>query len=60
MAEKREVNEPHPGDKRPKRRDAKGRFAESGDRTRSLDGDRQQDAEQDAEPGQGERGDRQH
>ena len=60
MAHKRELNEPHPGDKRLQRRDNKGRFAESDDLGRSLAQDQQQQAEHEAEPGQGDRGDRKH
>ena len=60
MAGKRELNEPHPGDKRLQRRDNKGRFAESDDLGRSLGQDQQQQAEHEAEPGQGDRGDRKH
>ena len=57
MAGKRELIEPHPGDKRLQRRDARGRFAESDDLGRSLAGDRQQEAEHEVPPGQGDRGD---
>ena len=60
MAGKRESNEPNPGDKRLQRRDNKGRFAESGDVGRSLSRDQQQEADNEAEPGQGDRGDRKH
>ncbi len=60
MAGKRELNEPHPGDKRLQRRDNKGRFAESDDLGRSLAQDQRQKAEHDAKPGQGDRGDRKH
>lgn len=55
---KRELIEPHPGDKRYVRRDAKGRFAESDDVGRSLAQDRKRHATHDAGPGQGDRGDR--
>ena len=58
MAGKRELIEPTPGDKRLQRRDARGRFAESDDMGRSLSQDRRHDAEHEAEPGQGDRGDR--
>ena len=60
MAGKRELNEPNPGDKRLQRRDNKGRFAESDDLGRSLSQDQRQDAENESEPGQGDRGDRKH
>ena len=60
MAGKRELNEPNPGDKRLQRRDNKGRFAESDDLGRSLSQDQRQEAEHDAEAGQGDRGDRKH
>jgi hypothetical protein len=58
MAGKRELIEPHPGDKRLQRRDAKGRFSESDDLGRSLAQDREQAAEHEAPRGQGDRGDR--
>lgn len=58
MAGKRELIEPHPGDKRLQRRDARGRFAESDDLGRSLSRDRDQEAEHEAPRGQGDRGDR--
>jgi len=54
---KRELIEPNPGDKRYVRRDAKGRFAESDDVSRSLSQDRKREAARDAAPGQGDRGD---
>ena len=60
MAGKRELNEPNPGDKRLQRRDNKGRFAESDDLGRSLAQDQRQEAEHEAKPGQGDRGDRKH
>ena len=60
MAGKRELNPPHPGDKRLQRRDNKGRFAESDDVGRSFAQDQHQDAEREAEPGQGERSERKH
>jgi hypothetical protein len=59
MAGKRELNEPHPGDKRLQRRDNKGRFAESddlGDRShRTSSNSRTR-----GRAGQGDRGDRKH
>ena len=57
---KRELIEPHPGDKRFVRRDEKGRFREVDDVGRSLSQDRQRQAKDDAGPGQGDRGDRKH
>jgi hypothetical protein len=56
---KREMIEPHEGDKRYVRRDARGRFTE--DQTsvgRSLARDRQQHSETRARHGEGDRGDR--
>ena len=58
MAGKRELIEPHPGDKRLQRRDEKGRFSESDDLGRSLSQDRKREAENEAPRGQGDRGDR--
>lgn len=59
MAEKRELIEPNPGDKRYVRRDEQGRFTEEQDDVgRSLSQDRKQQAETESEPGQGDRGDR--
>jgi len=58
MAEKRELIEPNEGDKRFVRRDEEGKFKESVDVGRSLSQDRQRDAENESEPGQGDRGDR--
>ena len=45
------------GDKRLVRRDSKGRFAQSDDLGRSLARDVRQHAENEAKPGQGDRGD---
>lgn len=45
-------------DKRYVRRDDDGKFKESVDVSRSLSADARQDAEHDAKPGQGDRGDR--
>ena len=56
----RELVEPHRGDKRYQRRDAKGRFAESDDVGRSLASDIKQSARRKVESGQGDRGDRDH
>lgn len=57
MSSKRELISPN-GDKRYVRRDSKGRFAESDDVSRSLSQDRPREAQADAKPGQGDRGDR--
>jgi hypothetical protein len=58
MAEKRELIEPNPGDKRFVRRDEEGKFKESDDVGRSLSQDRKRDAKTESEPGQGDKGDR--
>ena len=58
MPTKRETIEPHSGDKRYIRRDAKGRIKESDDVGRSLSQDRRRKAKTVAKPGQGDRGDR--
>ena len=55
---KRELIEPHKGDKRYVRRDDNGRFKESDDVGRSLSQDVRKDAKHEAKPGQGDRGDR--
>ena len=55
---KRELIEPHPGDKRYVRRDEQGQFKESDDVGRSLSQDRRQHARTESKPGQGDRGDR--
>jgi hypothetical protein len=57
-ARKRELIEPHKGDKRYVRRDAKGQFKESDDVGRSLSQDRRRTAKGLAKTGQGDRGDR--
>jgi hypothetical protein len=57
MARKRELIEPHKGDKRYIRRDERGRITESDDVGRSLAQDRRQ-AKKPAKPGQGDKGDR--
>lgn len=58
-AGKRELIEPHKGDKRYVRRDAKGHFTEKQvDVGRSLAADRRSKAKRVAKPGQGDRGDR--
>jgi hypothetical protein len=58
MAAKRELIEPHPGDKRYVRRDEQGQFKESDDVGRSLAQDRKRKAKTVSKPGQGDRGDR--
>ena len=56
---KRELIEPHEGDKRYVRRDENGRFNESDDVGKSLSQDRQQHAKTTSKPGEGDKGDRQ-
>jgi hypothetical protein len=58
MTAKRELIEPHKGDKGYVRRNTKGRFKESDDVGRSLPQDRRRKAKTIAKPGQGDRGDR--
>ena len=58
MASKRELIEPHKGDKRYVRRDPKGEFKESDDVGRSLAVDQRTKAKNVAKPGQGDKGDR--
>lgn len=55
---KRELIEPHEGDKRYVRRDENGRFGEQVDVGKSLAVDRRVRAKAEAKPGQGDRGDR--
>jgi len=55
---KRELIEPHKGDKRYVRRDVHGRFKESDEVGRSLAADKRQHARAPAKPGQGDKGDR--
>lgn len=57
MSTKRELIEPHKGDKRYVRRDSRGRFTESDDVGRSLSMDRRFKAKHKAKHGQGDRGD---
>ncbi|HEY2092702.1 MAG TPA: hypothetical protein VGJ81_12490 [Thermoanaerobaculia bacterium] len=57
-AKKRELIEPHPGDKRYIRRDDQGRIKESDDVHRSLSQDDRKKATTKAKPGQGDKGDR--
>ncbi len=58
MAGKRELIEPHEGDKRYVRRDESGQFSESDDLNRSLSSDNNREAMRTTEPGQGDKGDR--
>jgi hypothetical protein len=55
---KRELIEPHSGDKRYVRRDSSGRISESDDVSKSLGRDVQQRAKTVTSKGQGDRGDR--
>lgn len=55
---KRELLEPHPGDKRFVRRDSEGKFFESDDVGKSLAADQRTHAETESEKGQGDKGDR--
>lgn len=57
-ARKRELIEPHKGDKRYVRRNKKGEFKEVEDVGRSLAADRRRKAKKVAKPGQGDKGDR--
>jgi hypothetical protein len=56
--DKRELIEPHKGDKRYIRRDERGRIKESDDVSRSLSQDQKREAKTISKPGQGDRGDR--
>ena len=59
MTSKRELVEPHEGDKRYVRRDEQGRFTDSQDDVgRSLAADRRQHAKTRTKPGHGDEGDR--
>lgn len=58
MSKKRELIEPHPGDKRYIRRDDNGRFKESDDVSRSLRQDVKRHSPHVIKPGQGDKGDR--
>ena len=58
MAIRRELIEPHKGDKRYIRRDRQGQFKETDDVGRSLAQDRRRKAKTAAPRGQGDRGDR--
>ena len=57
MPSKRELIEPHKGDKRYARRNAKGEFKEMDDVGRSLSQDQRTKAKTVVKPGQGDRGD---
>ena len=54
---KRELIEPHPGDKRYVRRDEQGQFNKVVDVGKSLAADRRSNAKTEVDPGQGDRGD---
>lgn len=54
---KRELVEPHQGDKRYQRRDGNGRFGESDDQSRSLAQDVRQHAGTKKPRGEGDKGD---
>lgn len=54
---KRELIEPHAGDKRYVRRDEQGQFKKVVDVGRSLAADRRSASKTEVEPGQGDRGD---
>jgi hypothetical protein len=56
MPKKRELIEPHKGDKRYIRRDEKGRIKESDDVSRSLSQDVRKHAKKVSKAGQGDRG----
>jgi hypothetical protein len=58
MAGKRELIEPHKGDKRYARRNKQGEFTEMDDVGRSLAADRRTKAKTVSRPGQGDKGDR--
>ena len=58
MPGKRELIEPHKGDKRYVRRDSEGRFSEVEDVGRSSAQDQKRSAKTKSKSGQGDRGDR--
>ena len=58
MSAKRELIEPHKGDKRYVRRDERGRFREMVNVARAAAADQRVSAEHEAPRGQGDRGDR--
>lgn len=57
MTSKRELIEPHKGDKRYARRDSQVHFKKEADVGRSLAADRRTHARKTVKPGQGDRGD---
>ena len=57
-AKKRELIEPHAGDKRYVRRDSDGKFRDVVDVGKSLSQDRRRHSKTAAKPGEGDRGDR--
>jgi hypothetical protein len=57
MGNKRELIEPHPGDKRYVKRDEHGRFKDVDDVGRSLSADIKQHAKKVVKPGYGDQGD---
>jgi hypothetical protein len=57
MANKRELIEPNPGDKRYVRRDKDGKFESEVDLNRSLSQDDKHNSKKTSKPGQGDRGD---
>jgi len=58
MPGKRELIQPHKGDRRFVRRDAQGRFSEVDNAGRSMAQDRKRRAKTESKPGYGDRGDR--
>lgn len=58
MSGKRELIEPHKGDKRFVRRDENGRFSEVVDAGRSMAQDRKRHAKNESKSGYGDKGDR--
>jgi hypothetical protein len=53
----RELNEPHKGDKRYRRRNEDGTFGESDDQSQSLSQDQRQQAQNEKPKNEGDRGD---
>jgi hypothetical protein len=53
----RELNQPHPGDKRYQRRDEDGTFGASDDQSKSLSGDVRQHAKTKKPRNEGDKGD---
>jgi hypothetical protein len=58
MAAKREGAEPHAGEKRMQRRDARGRFSESRDRGKAAAQDQALESDEEPHPHDGDRRDR--